>query len=48
MLSAFGRFNERGEGGVLSAFDRFNERGRGGAVRVHFITSMQLVIKFIT
>ena len=47
MLSAS---NERGGGGgreMLSAFARFNERGGGGG-GVRFITSMQLVIKFIT
>ena len=34
VLSAFGRFNERGGGGgggrVLSAFGQFNDRGGGG------------------
>ena len=53
VLSAFGRFNERGWGvggeAVLFAFGQFNEWGGGGgvgAVRVRFITSMQLMIKF--
>ena len=40
-LSAFGRYNERGGGGVLSTFGRFNERGRRGAIRFRPIQSVR-------